>query len=132
MNTLEAWQYLVAVAAPFLIAVLNRPWFTATRKRIVMVVASVVIALITMLIDGSLLPLNPERAFPVLVLFVGAVQVAYTMLTSIPVTRSALNKTEVATSPGSTVDAVQQKQAASQEQVVTYATDVSGSPNPVG
>lgn len=129
VSNVDAWEYVLAALIPFIIQFINRPSFSPAKKRFVMVGVTIVIAVVTTWLQGNLLPLNLETLGTRIVTLVGAVQVAYTLLTQASPTRTLLNWLEVATTPRtSPAVAVQQKQAVSQEQMIVYAGDVKIDP----
>lgn len=99
MSNIEAWQYLVALATPYLIALLNRPTWSATVKRWAMIAVAVVVAFVTQLLSGGFAGIGWGNLLVYLVAFIGVVQAAYTLLKSTPATAVTLDATEQALTP---------------------------------
>ena len=90
MSTIEAWQWLVAFASPYLIALINHPGWSSTAKRAVMIGVSVVVAFVTSWLAGDLDGVTWQTVLPYLVVFIGAAQLSYSALKAVPAGDSSL------------------------------------------
>jgi hypothetical protein len=82
LDSAAAWPVLVGFVTPLLLALINRPGWSPQRKRIIAVVASAVLGVITVLVTGAVdvghLELGDVLGFFVLV--IGASQTSYAVL----------------------------------------------------
>jgi hypothetical protein len=109
MTNLQAWLTLVALVSPFIVALINRPTWTRTTKRFVMLGVSVVIAFVTGWLQGSFDEFSFSSIFVYLLSFVGAVQAVYAALEALPPTNKILDKAEMAFTKKSLPQVVQAK-----------------------
>ena len=99
MTEVEAWVYLVTIGLPFLVAVINRPSFSATLRRWIQIGVTVVVAVVLLWLQGDFVTLVGGNVLQHVVTVVGLAQVWYTAISAIPVGKKALDKVEVATTP---------------------------------
>lgn len=73
---------ILGFLAPLFIAAVNQPRFSATVRRIIAIVASVVIALVALFVTGSLSfdTADPVGIFTVIFAVIGVAQLAYAVL----------------------------------------------------
>jgi uncharacterized membrane protein len=109
MTNLQAWLTLVALVSPFIVALINRPTWSRTTKRFVMLGVSVLIAFVTGWLQGSFDEFSLSSVFVYLLSFVGAVQAVYAALEALPPTNKILDKAEMAFTKKSLPQVVQAK-----------------------
>jgi uncharacterized membrane protein len=109
MTNLQAWLTLVALVSPFVVALINRPTWSRTTKRFVMLGVSVLIAFVTGWLQGSFDEFSLSSVFVYLLSFVGAVQAVYAALEALPPTNKILDKAEMAFTKKSLPQVVQAK-----------------------
>ena len=104
MSNIQAWQWIVAFATPYIIALVNRPTWSASTKRLVMIGVAVVIAFVTHLLSGGFDGMTWGNLLVYLVAFIGVVQAAYALLKITPGAKESLDATEHALVPGEVLE----------------------------
>lgn len=124
MNEIQAWTYLVTLAIPFVAAVVNRPSWSASVKRWVMIGVSVVISVVVLLLQGEFSDLGFNNVFAHIVSVVGLTQIWYSALAAVPIAKRALDKLEVSTSRTSPTEAIAQTRAVKDDAVAEFQRNV--------
>ena len=125
LDNVQAWQFIVAFVSPYLVALINRPSWSAEIKRLVMIVVSTVIALGTAAINGQFASFDWSQVLQYIVMMIGATQVAFSVLTRVSVTKTSLDKVEVAASGSTPAEAVVQKAEVKQAEVRDFEQNVA-------
>lgn len=112
IDNIQAWTFLVALVTPYLVALISRPSFSKSTQRLLMIGISVVVAGGLRILQGDLDKFQWDNFLPYLVVFIGAVQVAYAALKAIPITSQSLDQVLVASSPGVDADRALAQKAA--------------------
>lgn len=122
--TVDGWMALVAAVTPFLIALINRPQWSRTVKRGIMLLVAVVVAGVAAWLRGDLNGLTWESGLIYLSTFIGAVHVAYTALEAFKPTQAALDKTEMALVKQAPAEVVAAKEQVNSEAEAEFAQNV--------
>lgn len=122
MDNVQALAAILVIITPYIVGLINRPGWSPTYKRLVMIGVSVIFAGLTAWARGDFANWDWGQALVYLVGFIGAVQLVYTGLQAVPATKKTLDKTEAA-GVGS-LQAAREKAKASQEQVIEYQRNI--------
>jgi hypothetical protein len=124
MSNLDALAFIFAFVTPYVIALVNRPKWTRTTKRLVMIGVAVVMAFLNALVRGDFANWNWDGFLPYLVAFIGAVQVLYAGLEAIKPTQKLLDKAEMVFTPVSSIEAARQKRMVNEVAVEEFKQNV--------
>jgi dsRNA-specific ribonuclease len=95
MNNIDLWQWVVAFLTPYVVSLVNRPTWSRTTKRLVMIGVSIVVALITEFLEGNFNDFSWAQLTVFLAAFVGVVQAAYAAFEAAGPTNWLLDQTEM-------------------------------------
>jgi len=109
MNNVDVWQWVVAFLTPYVVSLVNRPTWSRTTKRLVMIGVSIVVALVTMFFEGDFSDWHWAQATVFLAAFVGVVQAAYAAFEAAGPTNWLLDQTEMMLTKITVPQAVQAK-----------------------
>jgi uncharacterized membrane protein YqaE (UPF0057 family) len=124
MNNIDAWQWVVALLTPYIVSFVNRPTWSRTTKRIVMIVVSIVVALVTAFLEGDFNDFNWQSVLLYLGAFIGVVQAAYTAFEAAGPTNWLLDKTEMMLTKTSLPQAVQAKENLNSAAITDFKVNV--------
>ena len=124
MDNVTALAAILAIVTPYIVAIINRPGWSPTAKRLVMIGVSVVFALATAWAKGDFNNWDWGNILPYVVTFIGAVQLIYSGLQAVPPVKKALDKAEVLGSNVTPLEAARAKAKVSQEQVTEYQRNI--------
>lgn len=126
MNEVQAWTYLVTLAIPIVSAMVNRPSWSATTKRWVMIGVAVVVSVVMLWLQGEFDDLVISNMFAHIVAVVGMAQIWYSALAAVPIAKRALDKLEVFTTKGvDPAKAVAQTRAVKDEALAEFQRNVA-------
>lgn len=109
MSNLDALTLLFTFVTPYVVAFVNRPHWTRTTKRLIMVGVAVVMGALNALVRGDFNNWDWGNFLPYLVTFVGAVQIIYAGLEAFRPTQKSLDKAEMTFTKVTPITAARQK-----------------------
>lgn len=125
MSNVDVWQWIVAILTPYIVSLVNRPTWSRTTKRLVMVGVSILVAFGTAWVEGDFADWNWSQFSVFLAAFVGIVQVAYSAFEAAGPTNWLLDQTEMMLTKVTTPQAVQAKEATNSQAVEEFKDNLA-------